>query len=898
MKKSILLGLLISSSFIGLNAQTEFYYYFRGERIPLTVSRDYVNLIVAENFSRSLNATKLFQEFNLEQDEVRSVGDLVRLRLGTRSERVEYASIIESLRQSQYVRYVFPFFERGEGAEPIGTSSYFYIQLKNVADIALLERVAKQKNVQIVRQVPYMPLWYRLSVRGSSFSNSIEATNYFFRTGLFEEVDPAFMFNFRPNCANDPRFGEQWGLRNTTSNTSVGINMCNAWTITRGADINIAVIDEGIDPYHDDLRANFHPQNFNTQSGTSPSAFNRYYHHGTFVAGIIGAIKNNGLQVIGVAPESRIMRVSHDMHPSPTQSEELASGISWAWRNGADVINNSWGDQGGALIYPLHSSILENAIDSALRYGRSGKGTVVVFAAGNFGVIDYPASFHDEILVVGAVNNTGKRAGLSGVGHQLDVVAPGENILSTFNNNEVDFFNCAATSMAAPHVAGVAALILSVNPNLTQRQVRDIIERTAQRVRPDLYIYSYHPNRPNGTWNRYVGHGLVDAYAAVRAVPRIDGETTVCATGTFTTNFPISSPWMVTAGFEIPYQNSTTAVVRAINLTGQTGTLSTMVNGIPVTKSIRACNWNTAISGPNIIGQTSCQSSFTLSNLPSGATRAVWSSDGALTLRPGSGLHGVTFERPANVTTTLAPIFATIYCTLHFGETFYRVISQRIQIRPDVATNGFIFEHTCHCQVFHAEVGECYYLRARPPIGNFPSQYTWSVTRSTSQLPFMMFSGWNTEFTPFGFSHPGQYRIELKVTDACGESLVDRFLVQVVPRSVWWPGNCGGSNHGCIVCDGSGCPWCSPFIFSPNPVDDVLIIDLTRRETDVFEARTTSEQIFDIRLLNAHGIVVRQQRTQTGKVQFDVSRLPEGTYYLHIEHNGQIEKHQIIIQRN
>ena len=87
----------------------------------------------------------------------------------------------------------------------------------------------------------------------------------------------------------------------------------------------------------------------------------------------------------------------------------------------------------------------------------------------------------------------------------------------------------------------------------------------------------------------------------------------------------------------------------------------------------------------------------------------------------------------------------------------------------------------------------------------------------------------------------------------------------------------------------------------PNPVSDVLNIDLAQTETSAMgRARTASdaEATFNIRLLNAQGVVVRQQRTQARTIQFDVSNLPEGTYYLHIEHDGEIEKHQIIVQRN
>jgi len=430
-----------------------------------------------------------------------------------------------------------------------------------------------------------MPLWYILSLKGSVFNNSIEATNYFFETGLFQEVDPAFMFNFQTSCTNDPMFGQLWGLRNTT-NAGIDINICNAWTITRGAGVSVAVIDQGIDPNHDDLRGNFHSLSFNAQIGQSPSAFVSSQNHGTHVAGIIGGIRNNGLQVVGVAPEARIMRVSHSLSTArPNASAELASGISWAWYEArADVINNSWGDWGGQHFNLLHSAVLESAIESALRYGRNGKGAIVVFASGNTGLsnrVDYPGSSHDDILVVGSINANGRRSSFSNHGNRLNVVAPGNNILSTNNNN--DTITMSGTSMAAPHVAGIAALILSVRPDLTQAQVRRAIESTAQRLRN----YSFNVNRPNGPWNNQVGHGLVNAYAAVRAVtPFISGPGSFCMQATFELHNGQATNWILSdnLNFRVVPMSSTRVSVAATNpmASGLSTRLSAMYHGTEI----------------------------------------------------------------------------------------------------------------------------------------------------------------------------------------------------------------------------------------------------------------------------------------------------------------------------
>ncbi|MBR4511798.1 MAG: S8 family peptidase [Bacteroidales bacterium] len=198
----------------------------------------------------------------------------------------------------------------------------------------------------------------------------------------------------------------------------------------------------------------------------------------------------------------------------------MAQAINRAVNKNADVINCSWGiSEVSAINSSLAAPLLESAIYNALRNGRNGKGCVVVFSSGNIitGVdespdILYPAYINDSILVVGAIDSNMVKASFSKYGSKLDVVAPGVSILSTHNNN--GYATWDGTSMAAPHVSGIAGLILSVNPNLTEQQVRDIIESTAQKVGN----YNYRPSAAhhNGDWWVEVGYGLVDAYAAVQ----------------------------------------------------------------------------------------------------------------------------------------------------------------------------------------------------------------------------------------------------------------------------------------------------------------------------------------------------------------------------------------------
>ena len=306
-------------------------------------------------------------------------------------------------------------------------------------------------------------------------------------------------------------FGQQWGLKNN-SYPGVDVKAAAAWDITRGAGAKEAVVDQGIDPNHNDLKANFYSLSYDARSGTSPSVYKSNNKHGTHVAGTVAAVWNNNLQVVGVTPESKIIRVRHDLYVSSTISSELAGGINWAWQNGADVITNSWGDQGGALYGQLHGAILEEAIVNAMTKGRNGLGSVVSFAAGNKSpVMDYPGNFHEDILTVGAITSNGTRSSFSGYGTKLDVVAPGSSILSTLPNNSTGTMN--GTSMATPYVAGVAALVISQHPTYTRQQVVSAIEGSARKL--SGYTFSNQTGRPNGTWNEQVGYGLVDAYAAI-----------------------------------------------------------------------------------------------------------------------------------------------------------------------------------------------------------------------------------------------------------------------------------------------------------------------------------------------------------------------------------------------
>jgi subtilase family peptidase len=362
-------------------------------------------------------------------------------------------------------------------------------------------------------------------------------------------AEPNFIRLLNPNTS-DPYFSSQWAIK---QNNGIDLKIEKAWNITRGEGVRVAVLDEGVDLNHTDLKANL-LLGYDATGNNSKGAPN--YHtddaHGTSCAGIIAAEANNNIGITGIAYDAKIfpIRIAYS-NGIPlgirgrgwiTSDEIIGNAINWTWQKGADVLSNSWG--GGSP-----SFIISEAINNALTKGRNGKGCVVVFATGNYNTeVSYPANSNADIITVGAISPCGERKSPSSCdtekwgsnyGRELDVMAPGVLIATTdlqgdngynpkvfihreaggtkltsdFSNK--DYTNCFnGTSSACPHVAGVAALILSVNPDLTAKQVADIIEQTAQKVGGYNYQNTY--TRPNGTWNNEMGYGLVDAYKALQ----------------------------------------------------------------------------------------------------------------------------------------------------------------------------------------------------------------------------------------------------------------------------------------------------------------------------------------------------------------------------------------------
>ncbi|MGX5819004.1 S8 family peptidase [Chitinophaga lutea] len=249
--------------------------------------------------------------------------------------------------------------------------------------------------------------------------------------------------------------------------------------------------------------------------------------HGTHVAGIIGAMRNNDLGIDGVAENVRIMAVKV-VPEGDERDKDVALGIRYAVDNGAQIINMSFGKG---------FSPQKQWVDDAIRYAES-KGVLLVHAAGNDGadndsVENYPKDTYNDgkeannMITVGALGNgkTGSKvAGFSNYGKkEVDVFAPGVQIYSTVPGGN-KYGSASGTSMAAPVVAGVAALVLSYYPDLSARQLKQIIEKSATPL-PDNMV-----NKP-GAKDETISFselstsgGVVNAYEALKLAAKTKGE--------------------------------------------------------------------------------------------------------------------------------------------------------------------------------------------------------------------------------------------------------------------------------------------------------------------------------------------------------------------------------------
>lgn len=496
MRKTIITAIAALITVFSMAAQSSFYYFQGGK---VTLSQDNSKMVTlspkgtSPRFPSGITVSRNVQD------------NALNILVLDKSTSTPLSTIKRQLSMTNPSLVVLPCYKDANGME-LAPTGYVYVELKAAADYSLLKETASEFGCTVVRQNKFMPLWYTLRITPSSGANPVDVANGIYETGNFSASSPDFSFDAL-EISYDPDVTEQWGLYNPKYE-NIDISASQAWNYATGIGIKIAIVDQGIELTHDDLADNIYSKSYDAYTGKSPSGvYNspRSIGHGTHCAGIAAAVRNNNIFIAGVAPDAKLMSVSMNFDAG-NAIEQVADAINWAWQNGADIISCSW-------VCP-DEDIICRALDNAIAKGREGKGCIMVKSAGNSGgAITFPGYYKEDIIAVGNITNTGVINSGSSHGPNMLVCAPGTDILSTMVGNTTAVKG--GTSMACPHVSGVAALILERNPKLSAAKVREIIARNAKKVGTKAYS----TNKKYGTWNEYYGYGLVDAYKAVLNTP-------------------------------------------------------------------------------------------------------------------------------------------------------------------------------------------------------------------------------------------------------------------------------------------------------------------------------------------------------------------------------------------
>lgn len=414
-----------------------------------------------------------------------------------------------------------------------------FVKVESTAQLAALKAKAKAAGLSEPVKVSFGRNLYRIdstdpwtSLRALPKLHTI--------AGVRAELDMLRRYekNYVPN---DPRFADQWHLHNTgqtEATPGVDSRVSEAWDLTTGSpDVVIAINDDGVDINHPDLAddctapLNF-PADWEQKLGDPLAGFGS---HGTSVAGVAAAIGDNGEGVTGVCPSCKIMphMVGEAVGPAGLQmtDQQIADGFELMVDEGAWVINNSWGAGGGdpnfetsTFPIPPTAQVVKDALLYAETQGRDGKGTVVLFAAGNDNEPIAWTAKEATVVTVTAVDDQGLKSYYSSFGPEADIAAPSNGglngiVTTSIQAGYTDSFG--GTSSASPFTAGVVGLILSANPDLTAAEVREILAKSATKIDPVWGQYDAEGH------SDYYGAGLVNAYVAVRMAT---GDCTDAAT--------------------------------------------------------------------------------------------------------------------------------------------------------------------------------------------------------------------------------------------------------------------------------------------------------------------------------------------------------------------------------
>lgn len=620
MKKPLILTAILTLIILAMGFNQSKFYYAYDEKVYLNESEN--KLIVRYKTSKKMDKTQISSSLDFKDKVIQWKDDSTYvLTLSNESEKNLFKS---KLKNQLDIKSCHEIYTIDTGLE-LGATDEFLVKFKPDISQKEIEKLHKKFNVKVVKSTKiYQLLKVGVSSSVLEIANAYQESGLtrFSQPNFISELvlhqipnDTYFVNQFSLHNTG------QVFADGHSGTVDADIDAPEAWDITTGSNnIVIAVLDQGVTSDHPDLpntrQVRLNGSNFADGNPNNPSPTGNS-NHGNGCAGIIAATQNNNQGISGIAPNCRIMPLrifnSDDTGITP---QGLADAIEFAVDNGADVISNSWGYN---TTNPNFQPVVRDAIIYATTQGRNGLGCVVVFSAGNTanhvlgnnGNVNFPSNVNvNGVLTVGASDRFDLQANyspsedVSSANNQIiDLVAPSHRAYScqiateTFeaftidipNNagyNPVNNSDCGSlpvissvlpssgtnhlsytgrfggTSYSCPQVAGVAALVLSINSSLTQQDVFNIVTSTADEAGG----YSYSLGKSNE-----LGNGRLNAHQAVLAAlppPNISGAPIIChpATKTYTLFNPGSSvSWQTSSNLQTESSSNTHITVKPIN---------------------------------------------------------------------------------------------------------------------------------------------------------------------------------------------------------------------------------------------------------------------------------------------------------------------------------------------
>ena len=574
------------------------YFYSGGRKVPVRIATDRVAVRMREDGSARERLRSLMRR-NVrlaEEEELEAFPSqrFFKVRLQERVTREGLRTILRELERDPEIEMVGTVLLTEPSGVPFIMIDRLVARFKEKVSVEKMEQIIQEYGLEVVRISSQRRGRVVLQLRPDSDRDALEIANALFETELVTFAHPDFFVKTElrsvpnePFFPNDTFFDQQWHLHNTGragGTPDADIDAPEAWDYTRGNhNVVIAVLDDGVDIDHEDLAPKIvaggfdfidndnDPRPEDPELPLDPANPGFPDDHGTAVAGVAVAGGDNGLGVSGSCPECGLLPIRIPLKDDESIAEH-ADAFDHAVAQGASIISNSWGYSIGT---PLFDDIVD-AINHAAVNGRDGLGSVVLFAMHNDHVDDCIGETPDissleNVIAVSGSTNQDRKVVMAGFGACMDLLAPtwrGKfpndpftgtlNITTTDRSGDVGYNNSfedpneaepelanrnytnsfGGTSSATPLVAGIAGLLLSLNPDLTRTEVQQILQHTAEKIKPDVANYN-----ANGFSSTH-GYGRVNAHRAV--VPSVKNSTSQ-------TQLRPNEPFTVTVTASAPY---------------------------------------------------------------------------------------------------------------------------------------------------------------------------------------------------------------------------------------------------------------------------------------------------------------------------------------------------------